>query len=245
MYLCANIMEREKKISLRHYVNANLKESTGESGVDDQLYPLYLEIIYRRQHIQIKSIIDKRFSRGLQNVNETDRKLMILEKDRVYKIIRFEENRSDGNHKLKGIGDRYINYNAAIFYIVEDGLRTELKTIIKKHWPVQSAILNFDISVVPIENLFSATKALWPELGNYLNLDSFELELLIWNKYFEQFPRADVGKFKFPSFIDWMADNHYNKLIELIKKNNIVSEHIIEEIINKIDQTIKRSTNTK
>ena len=235
-------MEQKKKISLRHFVNTNLKEISGESGTDDKLYPLYMDIIYRRQHIQIKSLIDKRFPRDLKNANETDRKQMTFEKARVSKIIRFEENLFEDNHKLKGIGNRYINYNASVFYIIEDGLRAKLKSVIRKYWPAQSALVNFDICVVPIENLFLATKILWPELGHYLNLNSFELELKIWGEYFKQFPRTDVGKFKYPSFIDWMADHHNNKLIGILKKNNIVAEHIIEEIIGTIDKTIKSST---
>jgi hypothetical protein len=236
-------MEQEKKISLRHFVNTNLKEKMVEPGVGDHLFPLYLEIIYRRQHIQIKSFIDKLFTKELINANESDRKLMTLEKDRVYKIIRFEEYQFDDNHKLKGIGNRYINYNASVFYVIEDGLRAKLKSAIRKNWPTQSTLLNFDISVVQIENLFLATKSLWPDLGNYLDLDSFELELLIWKKYFEQFPRADVGKFKSPSFIDWMADNHCNKMIDLLEENNIFPDFtFVEKIIRNIDQTIKRST---
>jgi hypothetical protein len=235
-------MEKEKKISLRHFVNANLKESSGDSGPEDKLYPLYIDIIYRRQHIQIKSLIDKPFTRDLKNANESDRKQMTFEKERLYKIIRFEENQFDDNHKLKGIGNRYINYNASVFYIIEDGLRAKLKSIIRKNWPTQSELLNFDKSVVPIENLFSAIKALWPDLGHYLDLNSFQLELLVWEKYFKQFPRAEMGKFKSPSFIDWLADHHYKKLIGILKKNNIVAEYIIEEIIGTIDQTIRRST---
>lgn len=235
-------MQHEKKISLRHYVNTNLKERTGESGVEVHLYPLYLEIIYRRQHIQIKSIINKRFTRDLKNANETDRKLMTLDKDRVYRIIRFEENLFGDNHKLRQIGFRYLNYNAAVFDIVEDGLRVKLKTIVRKHFPNQFTILNFDKRVVPVEDLFAATKALCPELGKYLNLNNYEMELKIWKKYFENFPRIDFEKYKYPAFFDWISDKHFTKMSEILERDKNIPKDMIYEIFGKVDQTIRLST---
>lgn len=235
-------MQHEKKISIRHYVNTNLKERRGESDLEDHLYPLYLEIIYRRQHIQIKSIINKRFARDLKNANETDRKLMTLDKDRVYKMIRFEENRFGDDHKLRQIGYRYLNYNAAVFDIVEDGLRVELKTIVKNHFPNQFTILNFDKRVVPIDNLFAATKALCPELGKYLNLDNYEMELKIWKKYFEEFPGIDIDKFKYPSFLDWILDKHFAKMSSILGKDKKIPKDVINEILGKVAMTIKLST---
>jgi hypothetical protein len=235
-------MDREKKISLRHYVNTNLKERTGESGVDDNLFPLYLEIIYRRQHFQIKSVINKRFTRDLGNANKRDRELMVMEMNRVYKIVRFEENIFGDHHKLKRIGYRYLNYNAAVFDIVEDGLRIELKTIVRKHFPDQFTILNFDKRVVPVENLFVATKALCPELGKYLKLKNYEMELRIWKKYFESFPRRDLEEYKYPAFFDWISDQHFAKISKILEKDKNMPKDMIDEILGKVDETIRLST---
>lgn len=234
-------MISEKKISLKHYVNTDLKKKVEASVMSERQYPLYVEIIYRRQHIQIKSIIDKPFAEDLQNVTETDRNLMTLELERIHNIIRFEEKLFKDDHKLKGIGNRYANYNAAVFAIVDDGLRVKLKKTIRQHWPEQSKILNFDISVVPCENLFAAAKALWPEMGCYFDLKGYETELKIWEIYFEKFSRKELGKFKYPAFIDWMADKHFDKMMKLLMEENI-AENIIEENLWKVNQTIKLST---
>jgi len=235
-------MKRNKKVTLKHFVNTRLKTGVGESDRGGHHYPLYLEIIYRRQHIQIKSIIDKTFTEDLQNVNETDQKLMSLELERVKKIIRYDENLFGDDHKLKGIGNRYTNYNAAIYAIVDDGLRFKLKKNVRKYRPELSTVLNFDLSVVPIENLFAAVKALWPDLGDYINLIDFEIELQTWEKYFKIFPRKEVGKFKYPAFIDWMADEHFDKMMKLLNNNNNITENVIERILVNIDETIRLST---
>ena len=225
-----------------HYANTNLKEKEVTSDMDEHYYPLYIEIIYRRQHIQIKSIIDKTFTENLQNVNETDRKLMALELERVNKIIRFDEKIMGNDHKLKGIGNRYTNYNGSVFTLVDDGLRIKLKKIVRQYWLEQSGIINFDLSLVPIGRLFAATKSLWPRLGEHLNLEDFEMEINLWEIYFEKYPRIDLGKYRYPAFIDWMSDKHLDRMTGLLVKKNNIRKNLIHEVFGKVDKTIRSST---
>ena len=238
-------MTPEKKITLKHFANVNLKSIESVTPWDRMLYQLYLEIIYRRQHIQIKSMIDEPVTEKLENLNMEVRQQMNREKELVQKIIRFEESIWGDEHRIKGLGKRYTNYRAAIFDIIDDRLRVKLKKTILKHKPEHIGVLNFDNRIVPVEGLLGAAKELWPDLNKYLNLENYQQEVELWQKYFLLFPKIENYKLKYPAFIDWMAEDHYNKIQAALLHENRIDKNLIDDRLNEVNRIVRLATINK
>ncbi len=235
-------MTSEKKITLNHFANINLKERDSNAHGIKMLYPLYLDIIYRRQHIQIKSIIDTPVTKELDNLDPASKILLSKEKELIQKIIRFEESELGDNHRIAGLGKRLTNYRASIFVWVDDYLRVKLKKAILEYVPDDKHILNFDSRNIPFERVFDAAKALWPKLDSYINLDLFQQEISLWKQYFDLFPRKEYNKLKYPAFIDWLADDHNYKFRNILLKVGELDETLVDESLSYFNNILRLAT---
>jgi hypothetical protein len=235
-------MTPEKKITLRHFANMNLKGVEAETQDGSMHYQLYLEIIYRRQHIQIKSMINEPVTENLANLDMELYKRMQTEEELVRKIIRFEESQWKDKHLIRGMGKRYTNYRAAIFDIVDDGLRVKLKKAILRHIREHIDVLNFENPVIPVERIFNAAKELWPDLDRYLDLESYRQEIELWQKYFLIFPRTEKYKIKYPAFIDWLAEDHYNRVREKLLNENRIDKNVINNNLSEVNRIVRLAT---
>ena len=235
-------MDSKKKISLRHFANDKLKKDKTISHGDKTFYPVYLEIIYRRQHFQIKSLIDTYYTKEFESIDPTDRRLMKLEKQLIMKTIRFEESQLGDNHKLRGLGDRLPNYCAAVYDIVYDGLKNKLRKAIVKSKSEYIEVLDFEKENIPAMVLYRAAKSLLSDLGNYIDLNEYEQELRLWHKYFEIYPMKNIKKYRYPAFIHWMADDHYSKIKAMLIKDENIPEKVIEKKLSQLDTVVRLAT---
>ncbi len=236
-------MASEKKITLRHFANLSLKGEESKNADGGILLKPYVEVIFRRQHIQIKSRLNTMVTENLDNLSIAEKKLLNEEIELLKKIIRYEETQWGDKHKIKGLGRRYTNYCASIFEVVDDKLRIKLKKTIRKRDEVHHKVIDFENKIIPAERLFTAATAIWPDLGDYLNLDQYQQELKLWQKYFELFSRMKSNVFRnYPAFIDWLAEDHYNEFYTLLLKENDISENVVEECLNDVNTTIRLAT---
>jgi len=230
-YICHIIlnMETQRKIKLDHFANTRLKKDQTISHDEKTFYPLYLDIVHRRQHIQIKSAISNYYTEDMKNVNRTDLKLMGIEKDIVIRIIRFEEKHFGDNYKLKGIGNRYTNYTASIYYTINNLQRVKIKNAIESSRSEYFKLLNFDREDLSAEKLYKASLILVDDLDEYIDVNNFNQELAIWQEYFTIYHREKTGVFKFPMFLDWLEDGHN----ETFRRHLIKGEKFNTDVINK------------
>ncbi len=97
---------KEKKITVKFFLNQALEPATGERG--RKLYPLYLQITYNRKNMQFKS----RYGLFYKNLKEVSAELMTFEVKLLTKIIRYE---ATGNgYELKGLKRKYDLYSNSV-----------------------------------------------------------------------------------------------------------------------------------
>ncbi|MEZ5040293.1 MAG: hypothetical protein R2828_10385 [Saprospiraceae bacterium] len=120
-----------KKLSIKHYLNLNLKPSNVE-GVD--LYPLYSQVIYESNSTKFKAfhfieftgstifcskdeeprILDESFLKDEKELRKTDEKIL--------KIVEYEILKYKNEFSLKGLGKRIPIYGSSVLDIVTDSL---------------------------------------------------------------------------------------------------------------------------
>ena len=115
-------MTRITKINVRHFINKNLKPYWSPySGYSDE-YPLYVQITFARKNTQIKSHFDN-FYTSIDVALTEHKHILDLESNWLERIIAYEYETKGKDFNLKGFGQRYPVYSAAIPVIIDKELK--------------------------------------------------------------------------------------------------------------------------
>ena len=231
-------MYTKRKITLNHFANTNLKKDEAISHGDKIFYPLYLEIIYRRQHLQIKSALNTYCTKELVVKTGEEPGMMKIEKDIVTRIVRFEEKYFGEKYTLRGLGKRYNKYRMPIYKFINNLQRSRIKEAVKAANSEYFNVLNFDNENLSAERLFKASLILVDKLANYLDVERFKQELEVWREYFDLHPIKVIGEFKFPMFLDWLDDGHHEILKKHLNKEKEISRDFKTSYIDEINDYI-------
>lgn len=198
-------MKKEKKITVRFYLNKQLEPVTGEKR--KKYYPLYLYITYDRRNMQFRS----KYGLYYNSLDEVEAGLMAFEENTIRRIIGYEASLSASSYELKGLRQRYDVYAVSIQQAVEDYIKPKLRLAILKTNDELTAVLDFNQPQSTAGRLYAAAKKLFPgfdkSIPNTLAelLDAYETLSMV-------FGNPILKGYDFPTAIDWVAGDYPQKL---------------------------------
>jgi len=125
-----------KKISIKHYLNFNLKPSNPDDTVD--MYPLYSQVVYDSKSTKFRTfaslkylgagygyakrvepkILDGSFLDEMEELRKTD--------EAILKIVRYEIKKYKSEFTLKGLSKRFLVYGSPVLSTVSNSLRLSM-----------------------------------------------------------------------------------------------------------------------
>ena len=133
-------MARQKKISIKFYLNKNLKGRVLTDDLGNKSYPLYIRVTYDRKNTTFKYVTP--FAQGGTSVSEifeddiNDFQKFPIHKlyvDFLEKIIRQEIKKRGDKFSIKGINDRLLlHYTESVNRVLDNILNAELMEILRK-----------------------------------------------------------------------------------------------------------------
>jgi hypothetical protein len=243
------------KVSVRPYIYTSKKTAVpysfhSDEGVKDEIrYPLYYQVIFKRQNTKMKSYYGGHY-KSIEDVQNENKGLIDFETKVIEQSIQYEGLIHGDDFQMKGFPDRYANYTRSISQVV--GLH--LKHII---WLVTNRASNnkeyqdqyfnyfffidYKNSNFQFNHLYNMLKKLYNNFNKYLTEE--DLQTIKAYEYLEQlYPK--VKDYSFKTVIEWLnhtVKNEYrNKLINTFKLNAMQAEKYVDRIEKAVQTEIKQ-----
>ncbi len=117
-------MIKEKKITIKFFLNKLLEAATGDKG--EKYYPLYIQVTYNRKNMQLKS----KYGEYYKDIKEVRKELMQFEEMMLTKVIRYESTHTSSDYDLKGLKHKYEIYSGSVSQALEHYLKPKLRLAI-------------------------------------------------------------------------------------------------------------------
>lgn len=230
-------MKKPKKITVKFFLNKNLKEIVIQG---DFCYPLYTQITYDRKNTQIKCMYGG-YYKSIEQVQEETPNLLDFEEKILKRSVNYELGKLGDEFKLKGLGRKYENYCKSIHKLFNSYLKLRFKNIIKDASPRRFLeVLNLNSQDIDFFVIYDASVKLFDNLPEILE-EGFKEEMRIYQTYFAMYETTlSDGKYKFPVVIDWLEGSHQQELKNKLEVSFQNESQMIEksmELIHKIVST--------
>lgn len=198
-------MKKEKKITVRFYLNKQLEPVTGEKK--KKYYPLYLYITYDRRNMQFRS----KYGLYYDSLKEVEPGLMDFEENSIRKIIAYESSFTSEPYELKGLRQRYDVYAVSIQQAVEDYIKPKLRLAILKTNDELTAVLDFNQPQATSGRLYAVAKKLFTRFEKSIPATLNEL-LDAYETISNISSNPPQNGYNFPTVIDWVAGDFPQEL---------------------------------
>jgi len=222
-------MKKEKKITVKFYLNTMLDAATGDKG--QKYYPLYIQVTYNRKNMQLKS----KYGEYYEKMDKVNKELMQFEEKMLCKVIRHESSLISGEYDMKGLKQKYEIYSGSVAEALENYLKPKLRLMILKTKDWLVPVLNFNDSRATTGRLYQAASKLFPDLEWFMNVKLQE-ELEAYSYYQRLYPEIFLS-YTFPTLIEW-AEGSYKKDLETKLKTTYKNK---PEIIKKVTVLIEEA----
>lgn len=220
------------KISVRFFLNTNVKPLHIPLLGESNFYPLYVQVTFNRKNTQFRSShrftymsIEEAFSRAGE--------FLKYEESLIKLIVKYEFIKKGANFDLTGLKDKYRIYTLDVKYYVEKHLRNSISGILTKTRSRFVTILDPSSNYqIPINIYYEAALKLIDNFEKILP-ENFKKELASGNEFITWSEKKE----KSPRVIEWLSQitvEEYKKY--LMKKGNSAS--MINSKLNIIDKAI-------
>jgi len=222
-----------KNFSIKHILNKNLKAIDDPGDDTIKLYPVYVQIIYKRIKYVFKSII-KTYYTDLENTREDDNELMEFEKDFLVQIFKFELEQKHDNMDLPGFANRYEKYRRSVISEAENFLISKIEHVLRSEKCKYQDIFNYRYETGKFNLLLEAVRILVPEVGGNREFKTCELAEEMCGYYKKVFPENKKFDLVMPFLFNWFSEGHkiimYKYIDEYFSGDNaILSLNYINE----------------
>lgn len=250
MYLCSvsNLIKMKKqssklrelpgKITVKHFINRNLKETKREYAFWDEdgkyadmtppFHPLYVKITFRRTTTQLKSYIGLNFTSIDEAIHHSEIYLN-HEAEMIHDVIARNYLKDKDHFSLKGLADLCAPYTKPIDKFIADSIWSEYNAIITaSRSDFSSLLLRGTDSSTPSDIVFKAALKLLDDPSDILRLkEKFEI-LTIMDKL-----NRHIGSSLQYRVIEWVYGDLKAQLPSQFKKwhlDAIVAKRVIAEM---------------
>ena len=223
-------MKKEKKITIKFFLNRLLEPATGEKG--KKFYPLYIQVTYNRKNMQFKS----KYGMYYADLKEVEPGLMQFEERILRKVITYESNLSSSDYDLKGLKHKYEIYSTSILETLEKYLKPKLRLAILRTNDELTTVLDFSQSHATVARLYKASQLLFNNIDGYLNA-KLKIELNAYLSYTGLY-KMPIFTFTFPTIIDWIDGSYKADLQTKIKTAFKNRPEIMKDVYALIDAAI-------
>lgn len=223
------------KISVRFFLNKNVKPIHMPLLGDSDFFPLYVQVTFRRKNTQFRSLYQRQYM-NIDNAFNWDRNNLNYEENIIQQVVEYEVKTKGKQFQLKGLKDKYKNYTAEVGFSVKKYLRITMLASLEQsnseYWRIMDPTSHWE---VPIEIYYDACLKLINNFETFLP-KNFKKNITIG----EEFIRWSEKKKLSPLLIQWLDGSlklEYKTFLQ--KKGN--SESQINEKLNLITKTIEFS----
>ena len=228
-------MKKPKKITVKFFLNKNLKDINGN-------YPLYTQITYDRKNTQIKCTYGW-YYRTLEDVKQNESNLLSFEEKILHRTVSYELSKLGDEFKLKGLGKKYDHFSLSIHALFNSYLKLRLRDVLKAAQPQKVLeVLHTERAGTDFFILYDACLRLFDNLQFLIN-DDLKEEMEIYRVYYQLFAdqvQNEDKSYRFPVVIDWLDGSHSQSLTEKFKEifeNDLTKVEKSLVLINKIINT--------
>ena len=224
-------MKKEKKITIKFFLNKLLEPATGDKG--EKYYPLYIQVTYNRKNMQFKS----KYGMYYEDLKEIKQGLMQFEERILRKAISYESNLSSSDYDLKGLKYKYEIYSTSILETLEKYLKPKLRLAILKTNDELTDVLDFSQSHATVARLYKASKLLFNNIDSYLNT-KLKTELNAYLNYTGLY-KMPIFTFTFPTIMDWIDGSYKSELQSILKATYKNKPGVIKDVNTLINNSVE------
>lgn len=234
-------MEKQKKITIKFFLNKNLQpiQLEDEKGKPLLCYPLYIQVTYNRNNTQFKSHYGGHYS-DMAKIDEENLQgagLLAFEENIVRKTMEHEIKKRCVKFDLKGINKKYDLYCTPIEALLNRNLKHKLYKLLLKQKPAEySAIFKFDDPKVDVLLLYKAVTKLYEFFEKNIPAN-FKEEI----KCYELFTSVNSKSrfsYTFLTIIDWKEGNAKEELEKILKNSSKSANTKLSMYLDIIDKHI-------
>lgn len=226
-------MKKPKKITVKFFLNTNLKSIEKSDG---NYRPLYAQITYDRKNTQIKCNYGE-YYRSLEQIKTEEPNLLGFEEKIFKRSVVYELGLKGDEFRLKGLGEKYENYCLSIHALFSSYLKLRFKNILKQAQPARFLdVLSLDKTGTDFFTIYEASLRLFDNMNDLIAQD-FKEEMEIYQIYYQLYESLLTAekKYLFPVVIDWLEGSHP---IDLEKKLKETRPDLQEKALNLISKII-------
>ncbi len=221
------------KITVRYFLNKNVKPSRNPFFGDSDLFPLYIQVTYNRKNTQFRSLYDRIYTQ-LDEAFKMDGEKLDYEEGLIRKMIEGEIKSKKEQFQLKGLKNRYVHYSREIAYSVDKYIRNTIFDSTTKTDSKFSPILDpYRRPDVPGEIYYEASEKLIENFKSFLPKD-FKQELNMGEEFIGWCRKKEEA----PRIIEWFYHTLLDDYSTFLQEKGD-SENKIKTKINFINKAIK------
>ncbi len=228
-------MKKPKKITIKFFLNNNLKEMVVQG---ERHYPLYAQITYDRKNTQIKCNYGG-FYKDLHQTRESAPNLLNFEESIFRRSVEFELNKWGDEFKLKGLGKIYENYSLSIHALFNSYLKLSLKRFLQNAEPAKYLeVLHLEKSNIDFFTVHEVCQKVFDNLSSIIT-NEFKEEIKIYQMYSDLYrPFLEKDTHEFPVVIDWLDGSHERFLEKQLMKHYAADEALLDSVKDLIQKII-------
>ena len=225
------------KISVRFFINRNVKALRIPLLGDSELFPLYVQVTFNRKNTQFRSLHQRHYM-NIEDAFNRDRSNLEYEEKLIQQVVEYHVKASQEQFQLKGLKERYKNYTSEIHFHVEKYLRNTmlatLEGINSKYWVIMDPTTHWD---VPSKIYYDASAKLINNFETSLP-KNFKNEMI----YGEDFIKWCKRQHESPRLIEWINDSIKEEYKQyLLNKGKSVKQiakqfNFIDEVVEMVEE---------
>jgi hypothetical protein len=227
------------KYSVKHILNKHLKAIETPDGV--RLYPLYVQVIFKRKNYMFKSLVEN-YSTDIKFIGKDQRKLMSAELELIEDILKFEMDLKGEKFEINGFSNRYNHYRLSAFEQGQIVLLDQIIVFLKRESSRYLDIINDRYSPGKCQLLLDALHYLHPEIVQNIEFKKFLFTQRFWDQYKKTFPENRVENLVRPSIFDWISGDHLSSMKNVLQDDPGEYSVMDFQSVNHFDSVMKKVT---
>jgi hypothetical protein len=206
----------KRSYSIKHVPNKNLKPIVDPIDPSIKLYPVYVQLIYKRKNYLFKSIVTTYYTE-LNSPNKNDIDLMAFENNFLSNIIEFEITEKKEKFDVPRFAFKYEKYRRSIVIEAERLLIGEIEYLMRSGKSKFQNIIDYRYEPGKFHLLLEATRVLVPDIRENAMFKKCELSEIFWEQYNNSFPKKEKYGLIFPTLYDWLKKGHKTVMHDFIE----------------------------
>ncbi|HUX95466.1 MAG TPA: hypothetical protein VMV47_07010 [Bacteroidales bacterium] len=233
---------QKRRYSIKHVLNRNLKPIVDPIDPSIKLYPVYVQLIYKRKNYLFKSIVTTYYT-DLNYSNKNDVDIMSFECDFLRNIIELEIAEKKEKFDVPGFAFQYEKYRRSIVSEAEKLLIGKIEHLIRSGESKFQNVIDFKYEPGKLHLLLEAAKVLVPDIRENTTFKICELSEIFWESYNNSFPMKEKYGLIFPTLYDWIRKGHKTVMRDFIESTfKGVKARLLMEYLEEFDFGMRAQT---